>query len=159
MLDDEQRAAARDRAGAAALPAATVDTDGDGIADALAVRVDSAPKERSTLRAFGRWLGRSIVSIVVVASLVGGAVAVSELLHAREQRDAAQAALSSVESERDEARAQVETLQADLQDARTATSEAEQATKAAETDRDGLELENQALRRMLLDAERGDTGR
>ncbi len=157
ILDGDRRAAARaaadDAASAAIEPAGVshVETT-KGANHRTEVVTDGGG--RSTLRAFGRWLGRSIVSIVVVASLVAAAVATTELLHARDDRDAAQAALADVERDRDAARAEVTALQESLQSARDDAATDERAVAAAEAERDGVELENRALRSMLLDAER-----
>ena len=133
--------------------AAGADADGDGYPDPAGVRlVEPRPASQGTLRALGRWVGRSIVSIVVVASLVAAAVAATELLHARDDRDAAEAALAGVERARDDAQARVGELEAELQDARDEVAAAERAVADAEADRDGVELENRALRNMLLDS-------
>lgn len=138
---------------AAALPAgaAPIDTDGDGIADTLAVRVDQA--HPSLVQRFGRWLGRSIALVVFVAALVAAAVAATSYVQANAERDDARSELLQVRNEltrmtaeRDAATAKVTKLTGD---AATAKSELE----AAQREQAELELQSRVLRGMLLDAE------
>jgi hypothetical protein len=70
--------------GDAAASANAIDTDGDGIADTLAVRVDAASPRRSVLGRVGTWITRSFITIVLVAALVVAGAASAALLQTRD---------------------------------------------------------------------------
>jgi hypothetical protein len=150
MLDGERRPSTV--AGDARASASAIDTDGDGVADPLAVRVDA--ERPSFLGRLGTWVARSIVTIVLVAAIVVAVAAGTSLLQTRDSLDA-------VTAERDAARTEVVDLRADLEAARSDVTRLETDAAGAtgdaakvETERDELELEVRVLRSMLLDAER-----
>jgi hypothetical protein len=150
ILDGERRPTTV--AGDARAAASAIDTDGDGVADTLAVRVDTE-RQSGVARFFG-WVGRSLLTILFVAALVAAAVAATSMVQAREdraeaivERDAARGQLAEVERDLDAAEAKVATLTSEAASASTDAT-------ALETERDELELEVRVLRRMLLDAER-----
>jgi hypothetical protein len=143
-------------AGDARTSANAIDTDGDGVADTLALRVDAEPR-RSAMQSLGAWIGRSIVTIVFVAALVAAAIAATTALNAREQLDVAKADLVTERTQLVETRADLEEVQAKLLAAERASGTAAVDVTRLETERDELELEVRVLRRMLLDAERRGT--
>lgn len=150
---DGTRAAATPTASTPGHAGTPVDTDGDGIADTLAVRVDAVAPRVSLLRRLGTWLGRSILTVVFVAALVAAAAAATSLLHTRSDLDAARGELSGVRAQLDSVTTERDAAIADnaalAKDAANATAERDAATK----EQAGLELENDVLRGMLVDAQ------
>lgn len=150
ILDGDRRATTV--AGDARASASAIDTNGDGVADTLAVRVDT--DRQSFLGRLGTWIARSLVTIVLVAAIVAAVAASTNLLQTR-------ATLEDVTAERDLARTELAQLRSDLDAAQADVARLERDaagatgdTAALETERDELELEVRVLRRMLLDAER-----
>ena len=150
MLDGERRPSTV--AGDARASANAIDTDGDGVADTLSVRVDT--ERQSFMGRLGTWVARSIVTIILVAAIVVAVAAATNLLQTRDSLDA-------VTAERDTARTEVAALRSDLDAAQADVARLERDAAGAtgdatrvETERDELELEVRVLRRMLLDAER-----
>lgn len=143
--------------GDAGAAARAIDTDGDGVADTLALRVDAAPDRRSAWGTAGAWIARSFVTIVLVAALVVAGMAITSLLQTRQQLDDARADVTRERSTADAARAEAADAQRDVarleRDAGTTTSDTAKLTD----ERDELRLENDVLRRMLLDADRGSS--
>lgn len=154
MLDSGARrdAAATTVAGDANATARAIDTDGDGVADTLAVRVDA--ERESVASRIGGWIARSIVTLLLVAALVAAAAAASAYVQAREELDRTTAMLETergvtADARREAAQAndRVASLESD------ATADAADAAKVA-AERDELALEVKVLRGMLLDTER-----
>lgn len=139
-------------AGDARASAQAIDTNGDGVADTLAVRVDA---DRQTfLGRLGTLVARSLVTIVLVAAIVVAVAAATNLMQTR-------VTLEGVTAERDAARTEIAELRSDLDTAQAKVARLERAAAGVtgdatriETERDELELEVRVLRRMLLDAER-----
>jgi hypothetical protein len=149
---DGQRRTTGTVGGDARAAANAIDTDGDGVADTLALRVDT--ERRSAFSRFGTWVARSLVTILLVASLVAAAAATVAYLQSREELTRVTDQLAAEREVVADARAE-----ADRAGDRVATLEAEAVESAAgatsvEAERDELELEVRVLRRMLLDAER-----
>jgi hypothetical protein len=143
MLDSSARERATTVAGDANASARPIDTDGDGVADTLAVRVDTTPE--GVASRIGSWITRSFVTVLLVASLVAAAAAGTAYMQAQRELDRTTSLLQAERSAAEEARS----------DAATAAARVTELEGAAlKADRDQLELENQVLRRMLLDEER-----
>jgi hypothetical protein len=152
---DRDSAAATPQVDTGATRSATVDTDGDGIADTLALRIDQAPAERpGSVRSFGAWLGRSVATLVFVAALVAAGIAVTLAYEAREQAREATTDLRVAEAQAADAQEQVRALSQDLDQLRRDATTAEAEAVTLEQERDDLELENRVLRRLVVDAER-----
>jgi hypothetical protein len=154
ILDGRQRSTAV--AGDARAAANAIDTDGDGVADTLALRVDT--DRPSASGRFATWIARSVVTVVLVAAIVVAAAASAAYLQSRDELDRATEQLSEQRGVAERARAD-----ADRAEARIATLESESTESAADVtavtaERDELELEVRVLRRMLLDAERRAAG-
>lgn len=140
MLDGRTPTQAGSVAGDARASARAIDTDGDGVADTLALRVDA---ERESLAArIGGWLTRSVVTLLLVASLVAAAGAGVAYQQAREDLDRTTALLEAERAAAAEARTEAEA-------ARERVAELEGA--ALEAERDQLAAENELLRGLLLD--------
>lgn len=150
MLDGHRRPTTV--AGDARASATAIDTDGDGVADTLSVRVDT--ERQSFFGRVGTWVARSIVTIVLIATVVVAVAASTSLLQTRNSLDA-------VTAERDAARTEVVGLRSDIDAAQADVARLERDAAGVtgdaatvEAERDELELEVRVLRRMLLDAER-----
>lgn len=131
-----------------------IDTDGDGIADTLDVRIDATPGKPGAMRSLGAWLGRSILTLVFVAALVAAGVAATAAFNAREQATVAEADLRVAEERLADAQRELEVVREDLAEAREAATTGAADAAEVEGERDELLLEVTVLRRMLLDAER-----
>jgi hypothetical protein len=143
MLDSSSRQPAANVPGDANALASAIDTDGDGVADTLAVRVDA---ERPTVAArVGGWIARSIVTLLLVAALVAAAAGGAAYLQAQDELDRTTAQLEAEQVAAAEARAATVRLEARV---------AELEGAALEAERDALAAENDVLRRMLLESER-----
>ncbi len=154
ILPDGATDAAAPVAGDASASARHIDSDGDGIADTLAVRVDTTAARPGAMHRLGAWMGRSITLLVVIAALVVAGAAATSLYHTRQDLADTQATLDQQEAlllaardDAETARDEVTKLQREQGDATV-----ELATVTAE--RDELALEARVLRRMLLEAER-----
>lgn len=131
--------------------ARAIDTDGDGVADTLALRVDA---ERPSLGGrVGSWLARSFVTLLVVAALLAAAVAATawrsandELERTTSQLDRQQALIDDLRAGEQRATRRAARLERQAGDATVGTAR-------LQDERDELELEVRVLRGMLLDAE------
>ena len=151
MLDGRERRT-HQLDGDAKASATPLDTNGDGVADTLSVRVDA--HRPSAMARFGTWVGRSLMTIVFIAALVAAAAAATSLVQTRAELDDTKAALTAERAATADARQDAEAAAARANklelDAATAVTDGTQL----EAERDELELEVEVLRGMLLDAER-----
>jgi hypothetical protein len=148
MLDSGARreAATTPVAGDANAVARAIDTDGDGVADTLSVRVDA---EREGARGrLAAWIGRSVVTLVLVAALVAAAAAGTAYVQSQRELDRTTAQL-------DAERAAADSARQDAASAHARVAELEGAAMKAE--RDELAAENEVLRRMVLGSGRTDS--
>jgi hypothetical protein len=140
-------------AGDAAASANAIDTDGDGIADTLAVRVDTAPHRRSALRSIGTWIARSCITFLLVAALVVAGAASAALLQTRDDLEVARA---QVRDERDatrEARAELDAATTKVDHLQQDAASASASSKDVADERDELQLEVKVLRHMLVESD------
>lgn len=143
MLDGRTRPQPATVAGDANALASPIDTDGDGVADTLAVRVDA--QRDSAMRRVGGWMMRSAVTLLLVAALVVAAAASSAYLQAQRELDRTTAQLDAERAAAQDAR----------DEAATATARvAELEGAAVKSERDELAAENELLLGMLVDPER-----
>ena len=146
--------------GDAAATASSIDTDGDGIADTLAVRVDAHQTPRPGLFSrLGAFLGRSIVLIVFVAALVVAGAAATSLYHTRNDLQAASGRLETQQALLVAAQSDLKDADARITDLERSASDAGAAEAAAEAERDELALEARVLRNLLFDSERSSAAR
>ena len=148
MLDADARTRPAGVAGDANATASAIDTDGDGVADTLAVRVDT--ERESVAGRIGSWIARSIVTLLLVASLVAAAAAGTAYLQTQQELDRTTALLETERATAADARADADRASARVTELEGAALEAE---------RDQLALENKMLRGLLLDQEQAASSR
>jgi hypothetical protein len=141
MLDGRTRPQPATVAGDARAIASPIDTDtdGDGVADTLAVRVDT--QRESRMSRLGSWIARSIVTLLLVAALVVAAAAGSAYLQSQRELDRTSAQLDAERAAAEDARQEA---------AQAAARVTELEGAALKSERDELAAENQVLRRMVL---------
>lgn len=115
------------------------------------LRVETVAPKRSWIRAFGAWLGKSLVALVLVASLVAAAAAATSLYHtrqdlrdARRDGDTARAAITKA-NQRAEASASKVSKAVEARDSALAKN-----TDLARTNKE-LGIEVKGLRALLAD--------
>lgn len=127
-----------------------IDTDGDGVADTLALRVEAQQPKRRWIGVLGAWFGRFVVTIVVVAALVVAGMSITSTYYQRQDVQRMQREVASFKAEATSAQTQVRSLEKNIATLEEWKLEQKQKLVNATSENAQLQVEVGALRTLLV---------